>query len=403
MKRAYLVTVLDLSLPPLTAEATRALGRGLREAMQLLKAAPTRRMELALSGAATEQLLGYGEQRALQMVAERASAGQLSFLSTACFGAFLPLVGPHEGRRQMELTEEANRRALGNFVYCTEGLFPPQLGYSRAVAELAIERGLSRVLADSLAYHGGHTPLPRDRHFVLHGHRGFQVFFVDRQLSELLAGGGLRTAAELCDRVAPGRAPGYAVVRVPSRLLAPGSAALESLASLDRSDSVVPAGLEEILALFGELEEVEPLPTALGTDPGELAEGIPFAKWSAPDNQLQAILWRLATLASSEARRLARTGMEHSAEAGRLRARLDQSLDSAAWRFASGRPELDVARVLAGAERLVEALRAGRPLVDEHAMEEALELLELLRRRCAQVAQALPASARPEAGPAPAP
>lgn len=375
MKRAYIAPVVDLSLPLDDGEkAARALGDGLRALLAILEREPAQRVEVALAGAVTQALLRWGQERALQVLAERASAGQVSFLATACWGAFLPLVPAREAARQLDLNERVNRDALGEWVYRADGLFPPQLGYSRSVAELAFARGLPQILADALAWRGG-AQVPRDRHFALQGHAGFHVFFVDRALSQALDAG--RLDPETIHRIVAPRRSGYAVVRIPGRTLAPGSGPLRLLAALYGRTPTVAALLEEILALFPEVETVEPIACALGTEPGELASGVQFAKWSAPGNELQALLWRLAQIASDEAFRL-----DGEEAGGAIRAVLDESLDCSAWRFASGKPELDPRRTAAGGLTLISALRAGGGRVLPERREEAEEIHERLRRLC---------------------
>jgi hypothetical protein len=384
MRHAYLATVLDLSLPIGGERAAAAgLGAGILAALGQLEAAPRLRMEVALSGAVSQALLRWGEERPLQKLAERAVAGQVSFLSTACYGAFLPLVPWREAARQLELSERINREVLGEVVYRTEGLFPPQLGYSRSIAELALSRGATRVLADGLAWHGG-APLPRARHFTLRERPQMRVFFVDRRLSDEIAL-GIERLDHFRGWIARhlSRAPGYAVVRLPSRSLS--KAALQYLAALASTEAVVPASLEDTLALFPEVEPVEPLPSALGTDPSELASGIQFAKWSAPGNELHALLWKLAQITAAEAARLEDEGDAGPSYAA-MRAQLDESLDCAAWRFASGKPELDLARVQEGGWRLLQAVRAGGAEVDPSARTQAEQAYARLEQRCAEAA-----------------
>lgn len=384
MSHAYLATVLDLSLPIGGDHASaNALGGGLQAAMGQLEAAPRLRAEVALSGAVSRALLRWGEERPLQLLAERAAAGQVSFLATACYGAFLPLVPEREASRQLDLSEEINREVLGAAVYRTGGVFPPQLGYSRSIAELALRRGAPWVMADALGWHGG-APLPRARHFALRDRPQMRVFFVDRALSDELAQGAPRRGdfRSWIRRHLP-RSPSYAVVRLPSRSLS--KEAPPYLAALATCDAVRPASLQEALALFPEVEPVEPLPSALGTEPSELASGVQFAKWSAPGNELQALLWKLAQIASEEAARL--EGLSATAAFAALRGRLDESLDCAAWRFASGKPELDLARAEGGGRQLLEAVRAGGAEVSPSARAQAEQAFARLAQRCAEIAR----------------
>jgi len=381
VKRAYVTPVLDLSLP-LGEEEIAGVSSGLRALLSLLEERPFLRVEVALSGAVTMALLRHGEERALQMLAERSGAGQVAFLSTACFGAFLPLLPSGEAWRQLELNESVNREALGDFVYRPEGLFPPQLGYSRSIAELGVKRGLKRIVVDDLAYRGRRRPLPKNRHFVLAGAENLVVFFLDRALSESLASRPLDPAA--LRREIDGRLAASAVLRIPARALCDGSPPMKTLAALEPRSPVVPSSLSELLALFPEQEVIEPLPCALGTEPAELGSGVPFAKWSSPANELHALLWRLVELAAAEAARL---DASSPGPGWRLRARLDASLDCAAWRFASGRPALDLRRVREGGARLLDAVVAARPAVRERTLAEARELFARLTQRCDSAAR----------------
>ncbi|HEY3452925.1 MAG TPA: hypothetical protein VGK67_41670 [Myxococcales bacterium] len=377
MKRAYAALVLDLSLPVPEAPAeVHALGEGLRTALGLLERDGALRLEVALSSAVTSRLLRWGEERALQKLAERASGGQVSMLATASGGAFLPLVPPLEATRQLDLNEAANREALGEWVYRPEGLFPPQLGYSRSVGELAFSRGLPRILADSLALEAG-KPLPRGRHFALQGRPGLGVFFVDRALSAAVDRGALHDAWDLHRTIAP-RSSGYAVLRVPARSLRPGSAALRLLGSLGQASATAAATLRELLALFPEVEEVEPMACALGTLPAELAAGVPFARWSAPANELHALLWRLARLASEETARLA--GEE---EGGAMRALLDEALDCSIWRSAAEGDEAGLARVARGGALLGAVVRAAGAKARSEVLAEVLDEGARLAHLCA--------------------
>src|SRR5690606_36144716 len=97
---------------------------------------------------------------------------------------------------------------------------------------------------------------------------------------------------------------GYRVAVVPAEDFEPGSPALENLEWLVRGKGPTPAVLSALLPLFPNRERVEPLPGSRRSTPEHLAMGIPFAPWSAPDNEIQATLWHLASLGWSEAARL---------------------------------------------------------------------------------------------------
>ncbi len=90
-------------------------------------------------------------------------------------------------------------------------------------------------------------------------------------------------------------------------------------------------------------------------------------------------------IASEEAARL--EGLSATAAFAALRGRLDESLDCAAWRFASGKPELDLARAEGGGRQLLEAVRAGGAEVSPSARAQAEQAFARLAQRCAEIAR----------------
>jgi hypothetical protein len=119
---------------------------------------------------------------------------------------------------------------------------------------------------------------------------------------------------------------------------------------------------------------VEPLPSSWRTTQEELAAGVPFAPWSAPDNEIHALLWRLVALGIAEAERLD-AAEARSAAHTRMRTLLDEGLHTAPFRFASGRPWWQPDAVRAAARGLGDALAASADLVSPEAREESALLL----------------------------
>lgn len=107
--------------------------------------------------------------------------------------------------------------------------------------------------------------------------------------------------------------------------------------------------------------------------------GIPFAAWSAPDNEIQGLLWHLAALAWTEAARLEKEAPD-APETKRLRAGLDEGLHSAPFRQASRGAAFQPEAVLAAGTQLAKALEAGGPLIPALVHEEGADAARRLRQ-----------------------
>ncbi|HLV60062.1 MAG TPA: hypothetical protein VKY51_01525, partial [Fredinandcohnia sp.] len=172
---------------------------------------------------------------------------------------------------------------------------------------------------------------------------------------------------------------GYGVLVVPAESFTEGSQALQNLRWLLSRPGPLPTTILALLSLFPQRRPVEPLPASRRTTLEDLAMGIPFAAWSSPDNELQALLWRLAALAWTEAARLMEEAPE-APETRRLRANLDEGLHSAPFRQASHGPAFQPDAVRAAANRLARAIESGGALVSEEVRREAASAHQRLLR-----------------------
>lgn len=387
MRHVLLAPVLDWSTPLARgAIEVHRCADGLSAVVAILARHPGLRATVAIASSVTRALLRHGAAEPLRLLGERAGDGQVAFLSTAAHGAFLPLLPIREAVRQLELNDAQNLEALGDFVFRPVGLFPPQLGYGPGLAGLAAMRGLRHLVLDELAYSGGERPLPHDRHFQV-ASSPVQPVFLDGKLSVRIESGLVVHAARLLDTLHERR--GHVAVRIPGRTLGPSGPGLALLLSAAHHRRILPALLDDVCAAFPEVEAVEPVACALGTEVKDLAEGVPYPRFGHPGNAWHSRLWRLVEIAAREAERLSRT----PGGTDGLRPCLDEALDSAAWSAGSGRPGKDLDRVREGARLLVAALRAGGRLVRHEALEDAEAILEgLAERRPMHEDRPLPAS-----------
>jgi hypothetical protein len=398
MATAIVALVLELYVPPVagTAGLDRAVREVYRPLVRLLERRPRAALTVAVDPWLALELVRHGHGSVLHALGAATERGQVELSLGSRNHALLPLLPPAEAARQLALGEEAMREALGR-TFRPLGLVPPQLAYARIVAEIAAARGLHWLLCDELAlgrfgaaptttiavlaprrepsdarvrgpierWHQRRPPVPR---------RELRLHFRDRELSRRLCRGELRDGRALA-RAALDRAPGgHVVLAVPAELFeaaGPAFVALDDALSRS-SDELLLVTVDALGALFPGRTPVEPLPSSWRTTPEELASGRPFAAWSGTTNELQAMLWRLASLAWNEAARREEAG-DTSPETGRLRDLLDDGLHSSTFRFAS-EASWDPPTVRRGAATLLAALEAGGDGVPPEARSEARSL-----------------------------
>lgn len=373
----YLAWLLEFYLPP--SLDTEALGRVVRGSLRPLLEAidrwPGAPLTAALDPGFTRALLRHGHGGLLASLATAVERGQLELAGGTYSHSLLPRLPVPEMERQIRLGHEAMNEAMGRS-WRPQGFVPPALAWARRVAERVADRGMRWIVADELAL-GRLGEAPTQRVATLRGRPDVLLFFRDRALSSALARGAFADAGTLKkDMVRDfGRRPrGYRVAVVPATAFAVGSPGLRLFEDTLRGGGPLLSQVSTLATAFPDREPVEPLPSSWRTTPGEMEAGIPFAPWSAPDNEIHARLWRLVHLG------LEAVGPQRPADPSwtRMRALLDEGLQTAPFRFASARPWWDGALVKASARRLATAVDTGGDLVPPALRDEVTWTLRSL-------------------------
>jgi len=359
-RRGWLAPVIEFYLPRDTdgQEVAAAARDSFRPLLRLVERSPVASFTVAFDPGLARALLRHGQAGILQDLAAAVERGQVELAAGALSHALLARLPRREVERQLRLGNERMRETMGRS-WRPHGLFPPALGSNRLVAEIAADRGMRWILCDELAL-GRLGIAPRDRVAALRGRPDALLFFRDREVSDALVAGSL-----------PAWEAGYRVAVLPARAFREGAPVAARLEKLIGGEGPRLTTLGHLTAAFPDRLQVEPLPCSWRTTPAELAAGLPFAAWSAPDNEIQAHLWHLVAIAMAEMERL--EGSEDPAYT-RARALLDEGLQTAPFRYASGRGWWDPERVKAAAARLLAALEAGAGALDAGAIAEARDV-----------------------------
>ncbi|HLD11852.1 MAG TPA: polysaccharide deacetylase family protein, partial [Patescibacteria group bacterium] len=114
-----------------------------------LKKIPSAKVTLNISAALTELLVKYGYDDVIETIKELAEKGQIEFTGSAKYHPLLPRIPEEEIIRQVKLNIETNRKAFGD-VFQPRGFFPPEMAFSRNVAEVVSKLGFEWIVADEL-------------------------------------------------------------------------------------------------------------------------------------------------------------------------------------------------------------------------------------------------------------
>lgn len=365
-----LALVIEFYLPPSASETevAQTAEQAYRPLLHLLEDHRERAaLTFAVDPALARRLVAARQSGILHGLASLVEGGSAEFAAGTRSHALLPRIPRAEVVRQIQLGDELMRELFGD-AWSPQGLFPPALAYGRQVAETAAARRLRWLVLDEISL-GRIGAAPTRAVHVANLDRELAFFFRSRDLSAAFLCTTPRALARQLDAALDG---GYGVAVVPAEKLRPQTQAMKNLEWLFGEGGPVPATLTSLLALFPERVPVEPLPASRRTTPEDLAMGIPFAAWSAPDNDVQGLLWHLAALAWTEAARLCEERPD-APETRRLRAVLDAGLHSAPFRQASHGPAFRPEAVLEAGRTLYEAVEGAGALVPDSVRRQARE------------------------------
>ncbi|MFQ5893326.1 MAG: hypothetical protein ACE5H5_03340, partial [Nitrospinota bacterium] len=371
----YWANFLHIYQPPTqTDEIVNQVARECyRPLVEILQAHPHGRLTLNINACLTEHLDRCGHGDILEGLKALAEQGQIEFTGSAKYHPILPLIPPTEMERQIELNEATNRAYFGE-AYRPEGFFPPEMCYSRAVAEAVAKLGYRWIIVDEIAYSGRLGAPPTDRCFTIAGLGPFGVFFKERRVSTGITFGSCETLEALRRFLA--EAPpveGYLLSGTDGEVYGHHRPGQERLLQEAFGDpEVTTVTLSDLVDRFADREEVDPLDSSWSAWEDEMDQGLPFPQWRDPSNPIHELQWQLAGLAIE--------ALEASSDAspGGLTARqlLDEGLHSCQWWWASCRPWWDTGMVDKGAAVLAEAVKHLEGTVASTLLDQAESLRE---------------------------
>ncbi|MDP3964434.1 MAG: hypothetical protein Q8Q20_02090 [bacterium] len=303
---------------------------------------PSLRVTLNMCASLTEQLAKQGQKDVLRNICVCAERGQIEFTGSAAYHPILALLPQKEVRRQIKLNEDINKKYFGE-AYAPSGFFIPEMCYSASVAKIVAQMGYDWLILDEIAHSG---VIGRTKFDVGYRHADIPVhiIFRNRVISDLFFMTELRSPRAFHKRVKEDSRslPGLITAFDGENLGHHNPTLLQTWLRLARSSQYTLSTLTDYLATRRRWTSVRPIASSWASREDELREGIPYSLWQYPGNPLHAALWQLTRLA------LADTDIAH-----RERSRLDRTLASDQYWWASAMPWWSREILLTSAHRLV--------------------------------------------------
>ena len=330
----------------ITAECYRVLVRGLLEN-------PRAKLTLNINAVLTEFLAKYDAQDVIDGLRTLSERGQVEFTASAKYHPFLPLIPDGEIRRQIELNTETNRRYFGES-YQPKGFFPPEMGYSRRVADVVRSMGFEWLIIDELAYSGKLHDIKWDTIYNLKNAGDFTIFFRERDTSFRIlsaeVGVSIFSAGMLLNwlgnRLQTNELMLTAMDGETFGHHRPGlDALLFELYTVPELESVT---LSEARQRMTKRASVEPLSSSWALMRKDLEQKTPFSRWSDETNPIHVMQWELTGLAIASIDKLAVTAPAYPS----VRHELDRAIHSDQYWWASASPWWSIEMIEGGAKEL---------------------------------------------------
>jgi len=351
----------------------------------LIEKYPHIRMTLNISGSLLELLDATGEQKIIQRFKKLYEQGEIELIGSAMYHPILPLLPPSEIERQIHLNNDTLKKYFGE--QCVpKGFYFPEMAYSKEAAMVVKKMGFEWVLLDDSGHFPSTKTIPHSSARTCYeiNHVGLKVIFRNRIFSqtfppEYIVDHILEIKDDVLITAHDGELYGHwhkddngfyqKIFNMPDIQTFKVSEYIESLLS-----SNAPHVLLEPWEGNWEMTEQE------------RKDGINFALWKHPENNIQKKLWDLAHISMYIIEK--KTKDPNYAIA---RNALDKGLASCAWWWASQRKlgpfspvTWNPTEVEKGATMLLTAVRSLKKLsVKDHmrAEKKTASLRELVWKK----------------------
>lgn len=332
----------------IAAESYRKLVRGLLEH-------PAAKVTLNINGVLDELLEQNGEIDIIDGLRELLKRGQIEMTASAKYHPLLPMLPDDEIIRQIELNNETHKKYFGD-LYQPKGFFPPEMAFSKHVAEVVAQQGYEWIIVDELSFHKERGTVDYSAIYDVAGLKDFHIFFRERSMSYKILSGQMGTGnlliETLGDRLKKNE---YLLTAMDGETFGHHRPGLEHLLfEIYQSKELQTALISELPGLFPKRLEVDPLPSTWALMEKDLEKNEPFSRWQDSRNVIHQLQWQLTNLAL----KVVHASKPKQKNFDQARHALDSALHSDQYWWASAKPWWSLEMMERGAKELRDVVNA---------------------------------------------
>ncbi len=261
---------------------------------EVLKENPEAKITLNMNASLTEQLHEYGYDKLLESYNDLAKRGQIEFTGSGAYHPILPLIPKREMIRQLVQNRKKNKELIGDG-YKPEGVWPPEMCYTKEVAEVCESLGYKWLIMDEI---GSTVPVyPLARTFRIKG-TDVNVYFRARNPSNALSFAELRGVSDMACVINPYPDFSALITATDGEVYGHHKKGLdETYSKLLKENKFETITISEIPKHYPYSSELEPIACSWATSEEDLGRAIPFPQWLHKYNPIHSKQWILTELA----------------------------------------------------------------------------------------------------------
>lgn len=341
-----------------------------RKIFGLLLENPTAKITMNINGVLLELFEKNGHKDVIEMIKKLISSNQLELTGSAKYHPLLPFLPEEEIIRQIKLHEETLYHYFGSKIKL-KGFFSPEMGFSLDLAKTISKLGYKWIIVDELSFPRDLGQQKYDRIYQILGLKNFLIFFRERKMSWIILSGQIGTGKLLIESLGERlKRNEYLLTAMDGETFGHHRPGLEMLLfEIYKSEKIQTAKISDLLDLFPEREEIQPVPSTWALMEKDLEKKKPFARWSDDENIIHQFQWELTRLAIETIKKAQKDDPGYE----KARQSLDRALHSDQYWWASARPWWSIEMIEGGAKELYDSILS-MPGVSEETSKKAEDL-----------------------------
>ena len=312
------------------------------------------RLTFNINGALLELFDKYRYRDLIDILRELGKEGRVEFTGSSKYHAFLPLVEEKEVIRQIQTNDETNKFYLGEG-YKPQGFFLPEMAYKKELAPILEDLGFKWIILDEIACGGEPGHVDYKKVYKIKD-SNLLVFFRERRLSNLIMSAVVRSEETLKEAMKDDLKSGrYLVTAMDVETFGHHRPGLEKmLFDVLAAPEFKLIQISDISKHYKDYEEVSPVKSTWASSVEDIKNNIQFLSWNDPENVIHKFQWDFLNMVLGEFYKVPIDIPTYPI----FRNKIDASLASDSFWWASAKPWWSLEMIEVGAWRLLEAMEA---------------------------------------------